>query len=396
MDFSRLVAGAGTTRILAGFGAQVIRCEWPDPPAWDNVRQGHWNLDKLSLTLNMKHPRAMDVARRLLAISDVFTENMRPRAMRSLGLDYETVRELKPDIIYLSMSGWGRDGPRAGWGSYGASSAAHTGISFLCGLPDRPPAGLAVAYADENPPWLAASAVLMALHYRRRTGEGMYIDMAQTQAAASLTKHFYLDRSVNGRSARRPGFPPGNAREHPPSAPHNAFPCRGTDNWCVITVTTDDEWEGLKEAMGFPDWAENPRYGDGKGRFDNRADLEGAVAGWSRGFERYHLASLLQDHGVPAAPVQSSLDLAEYDPQLAHRGTFRIYDHPENGRGRYKTQAPSLSKTPYQPKRAIPTMGEDNYYVLHELLSLSDEEIEALAIEDVIRMRRPIGAWGGW
>src|SRR5262245_24866561 len=141
MDFSRLVNGAASTRILASFGAQVIRCEWPEGAAADNAREGHHNIDKYSLALNVKHPKGMAVARRLAAISDVFAENYRPRVMQDLGLDYESVRKIKPDIIYISMSGWGQDGPRKDWGSYGLPSAVHGGIHFSTGLPNRPPVG---------------------------------------------------------------------------------------------------------------------------------------------------------------------------------------------------------------------------------------------------------------
>ncbi len=390
-----MVAGSAATRILAGFGAESIRLEWPDPPAFDSGREIHWNCDKLSLSLNMRHPKALDLAKRVVASSDIFTESMRPGTIGNLGLDYETVRAVKPNIIYLSMSGWGQDGPHRDWGSYGASSAAHSGLAFLGGMPDLPPCGLPVAYADESPPWLAASAILMALHHRRRTGEGMHIDMAQTQVAATFTRHFHLDRSVNGRSARREGFPAGNTREYPPSAPHNAFPCRGNDTWCVIAVTRDEEWEGLKEAMGNASSAADPKYDSAEGRFKHRRELEGLLAEWTRTFERFHLAAVLQDHGVPAGPVESAFDLAEFDVQLAHRGTFHLYPNPDRGPGRHKISVPRLLKTPHQPKRGIPNIGQDNAYVLHTLLGLSNADIDALAADGVIRFPERSGVAGG-
>ena len=392
LDCTRFVAGSGSTRILAAFGAEVIRVEWPVPPALDPVRHGQWNADKLSITLNLRNPKAIQVAKRLLAISDVFSESMRPQSMRNLGLDYETAKTIRPDIIYLSMSGWGQDGPRRDWGSYGGASAAHTGLTFLAGLPGRIPAGMPVAYNDENPPWLAASAVLTALHHRQRTGEGMYIDIGQTQAAATFNRVFYLDRSVNGRSARRPDFPPGNTREYPPSAPHNVFPCRAEDTWCAIAVTNDEEWQGLKEAMKNPNWVTNSEYDTQEGRFRHREEVEANMIPWTKKLDRFSLAALLQNYGVPAGPVETSFDLAEFDVQLAHRGTFRIFQNPESGASRYKTWAPLLSRAPYEPKRGLPTIGQDNLYIFSELLNMSEAEIMALASEDAIRGHLPDGA----
>src|SRR5262249_25555796 len=138
------------------------------------------NVDKLSVTLNMKHPEAADVASRLLTSSDVLAENMTPRVMKSFGLDYDSARRLRPDLIYLSVSGWGHDGPRRDFRSYGASSAAHAGVAFMAGLPGRPPAGWQFAFCDHNPAWQGAIAIMMALHHRRRTGQGTFIDLAQT------------------------------------------------------------------------------------------------------------------------------------------------------------------------------------------------------------------------
>lgn len=386
MDFLRMVNGAEATRMLAAFGAEVIRVEWPEGSAADPVRTGQYNLDKLSITMNMKRPEAIQLAKRLAAISDIFAENMRPSTVPALGLSYETLKEVKPDLIYLSMSGWGQTGPKREWSSLGAAAAAHGGVTFLTGLPGRPAAGPNTTIGDDAPPWLATGAILAALRYRRRTGKGMYIDMAQTQSQASFMKMFYLDRSVNGRTARRPDFPPGNRRDFPPSAPHNAFPCTGENSWCAITVTTNRQWEGLKKAMNDPDWCDDKRFSDPVGRYQCHSELEAKISEWTRSFDRFYLASLLQEHGVPAGPVETPMDLAEFDTQLAHRGTWQIYEHPERGPGRFKVLVPKLSKSPYQPKRSIPQVGEDCLYVYHELLGLSDMEIEELAAKDVIRL----------
>ena len=404
LDFSRLLAGAGGTRLLANYGAEVLRVEWPEYPALDFLRLGHQadgipgmnrgglfnsiNVDKLSITLNMKKPEAVDLAKRIIAVSDVVVENYPPRVMKSFGLDYATVRRVRPDIIYLSQSGWGKDGPRADYRSYGMSSAAHAGVAFLCGLPDHPPAGWQFAYCDHIPAWLNTITIMMALRYRQRTGRGVFIDQAQTQAAVTLVGPSFLDFSVNGRKSRRPGFPPGNRRLYPPVAPHGAFPCLGKDTWCAITVFTEDEWTGLKEAMGKPLWAEDPKFATAQDRAQHQDELEGHLAGWTKGVERYELARLLQVHGVPAGVVQTARDRVDWDTQLQHRGTFQVYSHPEVGPRRYETVAAWLSNTPYTPKRAAPLLGQDNGYTLTEVLGCSEAQLHEWERQDVIRTHR--------
>src|SRR5579885_2226480 len=308
LDFSRHLAGAGATRILANFGAEVIRVEWPEHPALDFLRFmvpadgvvrlnrgglfNSINVDKLSVTLNLKRPEAAEIARRLLASCDVLAENMTPRVMKSFGLDYDAARAVRPGLVYLSVSGWGHDGPRRDFRSYGASSAAHAGVAFMAGLPGRAPAGWQFAFCDHNPAWQGAIAVMMALHHRHRTGQGTFIDLAPTQASTTYIAQYLLDCSVNGRTFGNSGFPPGSARLNPPAAPHNAFPCLGEDKWCAIAVFTEKEWAGLKSAMGDPAWARDGRFATSQSRFDNRDELEAHLSAWTRKWERYRLAAL--------------------------------------------------------------------------------------------------------
>ncbi len=407
LDFSRHLAGAGATHILANYGAEVIRAEWPENPGLDFSRLmygadgipglnrsalfNNINMDKMSFTLNMKHPKALDLARRLMAISDIFIENMTPGVIQRMGLDYEAMKAIKPDVIYLSVSGWGQTGPRRNFRSYGMSSSAHVGMAYLAGLPDRPPAGWQFAFCDHSTAWLASATIMNALHYRRRTKRGVFIDMPQTQTGVTFVAPFFLDKSVNGRSARRPDFPNGNRREHPMAAPHTAFRCAGEENWCAIAVYNDGEWAGLKAAMGDPEWAAEPRFATQRDRWDQQDELEERIGAWTKDQERYSLANLLQQHGVPAGVVQTPRDRIEWDIQLEHRGTYQVYHHPEVGPRRHETVAARLSKSPYKPMRAAPLMGQHNDYVFRELLGLSQAEIDELEEEDSIRMHNVSG-----
>ena len=402
LDFSRHFAGAGGSRILANFGAEVLRVEWPEPPGLDFLRHmgpadgieginrsgmfNDINVDKRSMTLNMGTAEGRDIARELVKISNVIFESMTPGVMKAWGLDYETVRQLRPDIVYVSCSGFGQTGPKANWRSYGIPSAAHAGTAHLAGLPGRPPAGWQFQIGDSYAMMNAAMWLMAGIHYQRETGKSVFIDAPQTQGVITTGNQFVLDNSVNGTKTRRPDFPPGNKRLHPQVAPHDAFPCLGTDTWCVIAVYTEKEWAGLKVAMGNPKWAEASTYRTAKGRHENQGSLDEQLAGWTRGIERHALARLLQSHGVRAGVVQTVQDRLNWDRQLEHRGTYAIFEHPETGPRRHETVAAKLSKTPYEMRAAAPQIGQDNDYVFRGLLKMSDDDIERLKADDVIRM----------
>ena len=401
LDFSRQTAGGAATRILANYGAEVLRVEWPEPPGLDFVRLLYpadgevglnrggmfngLNVDKRSVTLNMSTSGGRDLAARLVEISDVVYDNMTPGVMARWGLDFAALQRLRPDVIYVSCSGFGHTGPRAAYRSYGGPSAAHTGIGHLAGLPGRPPAGWGFAYADYTAAWANAVAILMALERRRRTGRGVFVDSAQTQSTVTHLGEFFLRYGVNGMRSRDPSFPPGNRRIAPCVAPHGAYPCAGDDTWCVIAVYTDDEWAALKEAMGCPAWADQAELDHTAGRFANQAALDEALGAWTRGYDRYELVAALQARGVAAGVVQGGTDRLQRDPQLAHRGTFAVYDHPETGPRRHETVAARLRGAPYRPTRAAPLLGQDNDFVLRGLLGLSDADLARLGAEDAVR-----------
>ena len=373
LDFSRQLAGGAATRILANYGAEVLRAEWPEPPGIDFLRQGgsSWadgpksinagplfnsiNVAKRSFTLNMATEEGRRLAKELARISDVFFESMTPRVMRNWGLEYEAVRGINPNIIYVSCSGFGQTGPAAHYRSYGMPSAAHTGIFHLAGLPGRPPARWGFSIGDTHASFMNAIAVLSAVHYRQRTGRGVFIDSAQTQANITLLAEFFLDFSVNGRKTRHSKFPPGNTPHRTPVAPHNAYPCRGQDTWCVIAAFSEADWKSLKDAMKHPEWAERPQFASMEERVQHREELDRELSRWTRGFDRFVLARRLQESGLCAGVVENSRDRLNWDGQLAHRGTYAIFEHSEMGPRRHETVAAKLSGRLPRPKRAPPS-----------------------------------------
>jgi len=401
LDFSRQFAGALGTRILGGYGAEILRVEWPEPPGLDFVRMispadgvpgfnrggmfNGANMDKRSFTLNMATDEGRELAKRLVAVSDVVYENMTPRVMKNWGMDYDSLREIKSDVIYVSCSGFGQSGPTSQYRSYGSPSQAHAGIVHLAGIPGKPPAGWGFQIGDTHAGAANSIQVLMALHHHRETGRGVFIDAAQTQGNATVLGQYLLDQSVNGRDLAGPDFPPANRRLHPRVAPHNAFPCLGDDKWCAIAVMTDDEWVRLVEAIGSPAWALDSRFVRSAGRWQYQEFIDEELTQWTLDLDRYHVARHLQAHGVRAGVVQDAGERLNWDRQLAHRGTYATFEHPEVGLRRHETVAAKLSRTPYEPGGPAPLLGQHNDYVFGEVLGLDEDQLRGLEERDVIR-----------
>lgn len=397
VDFSWVVAGPQATRVLADFGAEVIRIEYEariDPSrlgdaattaAPGSVNGGllfnHFNRNKLSFNVNAVHPRGLDLIRRLIAIADVVIENFRAHVLESWGLGYEAMQAIRPDIIYCSLSGFGHTGRDRAYSTWGPTAQANSGLTMMSGLPGAAPAGWGFSYLDHTAGYYAAAAVLMALHHRHRTGQGQHIDISQIETGLVLTGPALLDHSVNGRPFRRPGSPPGNRSEHPAAAPHGVFPCAGEDRWIAIAVFREAQWAALKAAMGEPAWAAEPAYATALARVGHQDALEQHLAAWTRGHEARPLMERLQALGVPAGMVQNARDRMEDDPQLRARGSFGPLESAELGVALHEVPVPRLAVTPGDLRLPPPLFGEHSHYVLHDLLGLSDVEIAELAAE---------------
>jgi len=380
LDFSWVLAGPYATRILADFGAEVLKVQPLLPEAEDKFSRGYyntWNRNKLGITLNLNKPKGVAIAKRLVGISDAVVENFTPRVMANWGLDYENLKKVKPDLIMLSMSTMGNTGPWRDYVGFGPTIQAFSGITYLTSFLGKPPLGLGTSYADHIAGLLACLALLGALEYRRRTGEGQYIDVSQVEAMASLLGSAILEYVVDSREVE----PVGNGSTE--AAPHGVYRCRGDDRWCAIAVFTDEEWQGFKRALGNPPWAEDRKFATLTSRLKNSEELNRLVEGWTKKRTAEEVMALLQGQGVAAGVVQDASDLAN-DPQLKERGFFVELDHPELGKTISDAVPIRLSDTSARYTRAAPILGQDNDYVYEELLGLSDDEVAGLRQQGVI------------
>ena len=380
LDFSWVLAGPYATRLLADFGAEVIKVQPLQPEAEDKFNRGYyntWNRNKLGITLNLNKPPGVALAKRLVGISDAVVENFTPRVMANWGLDYPNLKKVKPDLIMLGMSTMGQTGPWRDYVGFGPTVQAFSGITHLTAFPGKPPAGMGYSYADHIAGLTACFALLGAMEYRQRTGEGQYIDVSQVEAMSSLLGGAILDYTLNGREAELVGNSSTRA------APHGVYRCRGNDRWCAIAVFSDEEWQGFKRASGKPPWAEDERFATLSGRLSNAEELDRLVEGWTRERTAEEVMAMLQGEGVAAGVVQDAGDLAN-DPQLKARGFFIEMDHPEMGKTVSDAAPIKLSDTPAGYVRAAPLQGQDNDYVYKQLLGMSEDEIAGLRQQRII------------
>ncbi len=391
-DFTWIGAGSYTTKLLADFGADVIKVESSThmdtlrstPPFKDGIkgieRSGYFadrNTSKRGMRLNLKHPQGLAIAKRLIACSDVVANNFRPGVMDRLGLGYAAAQALRPDIVYLSMSMQGGTGPHTKYVGFGLTIGALAGIHYSSGPSDRPPAGTSTNYPDHVPnPAHAAFAVLAALNYRRRTGCGQYIDLAQTEPTVALLGTAIVDYAVNGRIAERHG------NSHPVWAPHGVYPCLGDDRWIAVAVQDDAQWGRLADALALEP-TRRAAWAHSEARETQRLTIDEWLTSETRLREPFDLMRQLQEAGVPAGVVQNAGDLIERDPQLAHRQHWQYLDHPEMGRSIYNNVPIKLSRTPGQLSRPAPMLGQHTEEICTSLLGLTTDEVARFAADKV-------------
>jgi crotonobetainyl-CoA:carnitine CoA-transferase CaiB-like acyl-CoA transferase len=385
-DFMWVMAGPASTRILADYGATVVRIESPTridtartlQPYLDNQLGpdssglfANCNAGKLGISLDLGNSAAREVVHDLVRWADVVTESFSPKAMRAWGFDYESLRKINPALIMLSSCLMGQSGPLAKIAGFGNMAAAITGFHNLTGWADRPPSGVFGAYTDYLAPRFTAMAILAALDHRRRTGQGQYIDQSQAECAIHFLAPAILDYTVNGRVEGRVG----NADSA--FAPHGVYPAAGDDQWVAIVCRNDDDWRRLCAAMENEGLARDSRYASGAGRLEHRDAIDSSIAAWSRELDRGAIEYLLQSHGVPAHQVQNSAE-AYADPQFAHRGHFVALEHPSLGKFTVEGPRAKLSRTPAVVQRAAPSLGQDNQHVLESILGYNETRISEL------------------
>lgn len=391
-EFTAAWAGPYATCLLAFLGAEIIKVESRKRPDYARMLSftagkqfsspdQSWvfdclNLNKKSVALDLSKPKAVEIAKRLVSVSDVVAENMRPGVIARLGLSYEALREYRHDLIYLSSSACGQTGPEREYAGYAPTFAALGGASYLTGYPDWPPSSF-LGDIDLRSATTAAIALLAALVHRQRTGEGQYIDLASQETISAMLGEILLDYVLNGVVQTRQAN-----RDHT-MVPHDSYRCRGEDRWISIAVTTNEEWQALCRAMGKRELAADERFRDGVRRLSHEEELNCIIADWTISQDAHELMRLLQAEGVAAAPCMSSEDLFQ-DPHLTERRMFVNVDHPVIGKGWVIAPPWQLSDTPAVIERHSPLLGEHNHEILHGLLGMSEDEIDALVAEEIV------------
>ncbi|MPZ41861.1 MAG: CoA transferase [Betaproteobacteria bacterium] len=397
LDFCWVASGPMTTGYLAEYGATVVRVESgkrPDPlrtspplaPGKGLNRSGYYgaySANKYALGLNLGSPKAIDIVKRMVAWADLVTENFTPGTMERLGLGYEELRKIKPDIVLFSTSMLGRGGPISKLPGFGAVLSSLSGLTGITGWPDRDPTNPYGAYTDFIAPRFALTSILAALDYRRRTGIGQHIDMSQLESALQFIAPLLLDYANNGREDSRTG------NRHEAAAPHGAFPCRGEDRWVTITCMTDAHWVALRQALGDPAWMQDERFSTLLGRKREEDELEALLAEVTREWDADALVHALQGARVPAGAVHPNKGVLA-DPQLQHRGHFVYYDKPKIGRHVVQRSEFRLSRATAARNWATPFIGEHTRQVCRDILGMTDAEIEPLIDEGVLEAAEPV------
>ncbi|MCC6437243.1 MAG: CoA transferase [Acidimicrobiales bacterium] len=392
LDFMWAMAGPATTRVLADYGATVVRVESEHKLEVARTLQPflhgasgaensglfmNMNAGKLGLAIDMGNPASRDVIMDLVRWADVVCESFSPRAMAAWGLGYDALREVNPQLIMLSSCLMGQTGPLAMFAGFGNLAACISGFYNITGWPDRDPSGPFSAYTDYVSPRFSMAVVLAALEHRRRTGEGQYLDFSQAEACLHLLAPALLDYEVNGRILGRSG------NEDPLHAPHGVFRCAAhgadADRWAAVAVTDDAQWRALCSVLGREDLAGL----DAAGRRGRRAELDAVVAAWCATRDELEVERTLQAVGVPAHQVGNSPELVE-DPQLLHRGHFVTVDHAQHGPVTIEGSRFRFSRTPATSFRAAPTIGQDGFMVLSELLGYDVDRIAELAALELL------------
>lgn len=383
IEFGWNWAGPMVGQILADLGMEVIKIETQARldfmRHWQHTRKFFHNANrgKLSVSVNIKKPGGIELVHRLARHADLLFDNFAAGVMARSRLDYAHLRQVKPDIIVLSMAMAGQSGPLHHLRGFAPIATGFAGLENLIGYPDIGPTGLPViGMGDLNAAIQSVVACLTALWHREQTGQGQFIDLSQIEAAATLVAEPLADYQFNGRSAG----PRGN--EHPWMAPHGAYPAAGDDRWATLAVGSNAEWAGLVDVMGRPAWACDEWLADRAGRYERRAELDRRLAEWTVGFDRDDLVARLQAAGVPAEPVLGIEELATH-PHFRARELSQLVQSFEGSPERVYNTPWHLSLTPRGVDRPSPRVGEHNDYAFRQLLQMSDAEIAALAEQQV-------------
>jgi crotonobetainyl-CoA:carnitine CoA-transferase CaiB-like acyl-CoA transferase len=398
LDMTTFWAGPCGTHFLAMLGAEVIHIESTRRPdgtrliAGVPITEDRWwekspifealNTNKKGLTLDLQSPRGRELLRELIATCDVVVENFTPRVLDQIGLDFASVRSIRPDTVLVRMPGFGLEGPWRDNPAFAYVIEAASGVSWLTGYPDRTPYD-PYSIGDPNAGVHAVNAILLALEYRRRTGDGVFVEAAMVDAALNISAEQVIEYSAYGAVLERDG------NRGPTAAPQNLYLSEDVDefgrldSWVAIAVAADDQWVKLCRALGSPSWATDPALSTQAGRREHQDLIDERLAAWCEHRGRDEIVATLWDAGVPVAKVMQPHRQTELE-QLAFRGFFEEVDHPVNGPARLSTVPMRFSAGPntFHTEHA-PLLGQHNHELLTEL-GLSDAEIAGLEADGVI------------
>ncbi len=409
LDLSRIWAGPYCTKLLADMGAEVIKMEslsvydshrgpvspapgivsYPDADPGEQPwnRNGWFNclhMSKYGITLELTGESGRQVFNELVSISDVLVENFRQGSLERLGYNYEELRRLRPDLIYVSMPAFGNGGPWQKYVAYGIGQEQLSGMAHMTGYRGEGPMKSGINHGDPITGSHAAGVLLAALRHRRRTGEGMFIDVSQQESAVALIGGEMLAYQMTGTEPERRG------NRSPWFAPHNSYQCAGEDRWVTIAVTSDDQWLRLAGILGDAELAADARYATVSGRMEHQDALDALIAVWTADKDALEISRQLQAAGIPSSQVMGGPDLLA-DDHYAARGTFVEVDHPQVGPKMYPGAAWKMSATPGRVRWPSPTLGQHNHLIYRELLGMGSESIAALEEEGVIGVK-PTGS----
>lgn len=383
LDLTRIVAGPYATRILADFGAEVIKVQT------SGLAKGiesnatpyfcAWNRNKKSITLNLDHPEARELFLKLVKISDVVVENFTPRVMSNWGLQYENLRKSNAQLIMLSMSGMGQTGPWKDYAAFGPTVQALGGLTYLTAYGPNEPMGLGYAYADMVAGLYGAIAVLEALEHRDRTGQGQSIDLSEYEAVCTTLGSALMHAGLDLNEI----FPSGNDDPNLPAAPYGCYRCSGEDRWCVVAVFNESQWLGLCSVLDKPAWSASEKFSSSANRKKFKDELDRHIGRWMEEQTAENAVERLQQAGVPAGVVQNAEDLAN-DPQLLSNGFFISLNHPVIGKIETDTYPFRFKSRQQASWKAAPLLGEDNHFVFGTLLGMSEAMIQAYTNRGII------------
>jgi len=390
LAFTTGYAGPYAGRLLAGYGAEVIKIE-SKKGGLDTFR--HYgqhkdidaaprfiecNLGVRSMAVNLKHPTGARLVRELAGKADAILQNFRPRVLDKLGLGDDELRKANPKLVIVKLPGFGSEGPKSGYGTWGFNLTAFSGMTYLWNHPEQDrPIGSQGVYPDHLGFVVGPTLLVAALLKSRRTGKGVTIDLAQIEGTAYTLGATYLETSVNGADPQ----PKGN--HYGAAAPHGCFRCQGEDRWCVISVRDDSEWQSFCHVIGRPELVGDARFADPQSRLEHRAELNAIAQQWTESRSAEEVMNQLQSVGVPAGVVQTGADLLK-DPQLRHRNYFASFGDSLIGPFEIPRSGILFQGMAEEPLRLPNRFGADNDQILGELLGYDQATIDQWRAEEVL------------